>query len=94
MKNYSEITPYIKKMAELSKSGNGITPPMYAEHKVNRGLRDLNGVGVVTGLTEISTITAKATLPDGSVVPSKGELRYRGINIKDFVKGFLDEAAS
>ena len=91
MKNYSEITPYIKKMAELSENGNSITPPMYAEHKVNRGLRDLNGVGVITGLTEVSTITAKATLPDGSVVPSKGELSYRGIDVKDFVKGFLDD---
>ena len=91
MKNYSEITPYIKKLAELSENGNGIKPDMYAEHKVNRGLRDLQGVGVITGLTEISTITAKETLPDGSVVPSRGELRYRGINIKDFVKGFLDD---
>lgn len=91
MKNYSEITPYIKKMAELSNKGNSIKPDMYAEYKVNRGLRDLNGTGVVTGLTEVSTITSKTVLPDGRYAPSKGELRYRGIDIKDIVKGFLSE---
>ncbi|MBO4693977.1 MAG: citrate/2-methylcitrate synthase [Clostridia bacterium] len=91
MKNYSEITPYIKKMAELSKSGNGIEPSMYTEHKVNRGLRDINGVGVVTGLTEVSTITAQTALSDGSFVPSKGELRYRGIDVKEIVRGFLKD---
>lgn len=91
MKNYSEITPYIKKMAELSNKGNSIKPDMYAEYKVNRGLRDLNGVGVVTGLTEVSTITSKKLLADGSSAPCKGELRYRGIDIKDLVNGFLSD---
>lgn len=91
MRNYSEITPYIKKMAALSTDNNKIKPEMYTAYKVYRGLRDLQGVGVVTGLTEISSITSKKVLPDGSCVPCKGELRYRGINIKDFVKGFLGE---
>ena len=55
----SEITPYVSQLASLSDSRNGITPDMYAEHNVYRGLRDLNGKGVVTGLTEISRIKAK-----------------------------------
>lgn len=86
---YSRITPYIRKMAELSDHNNGIRSEMYTENKVNRGLRDLNGKGVVTGLTEISSITAKKILPDGSEVPCEGELRYRGIDVRDLVHGFL-----
>ena len=67
MKNeYSEVTPYIRDLAELSARNNGIVPEMYAQHKVNRGLRDINGNGVVTGLTEISHIKAKEKAADGS----------------------------
>ncbi len=88
MKSYSEITPYIQKMAEISQNGNGIKPDMYTLHKVNRGLRDLNGNGVVTGLTEVSHIKAKDVLPDGTVVPCEGQLFYRGINVRDLVAGF------
>ncbi len=91
MKNYSEITPYIRELAALSSAGNGIKPEMYTEHKVNRGLRDLNGNGVITGLTEISKIKAKEVLPDGTVVPCNGELYYRGVNIRDIVSGFMSE---
>ena len=72
MKNeYSEITPYIRKLAELSNRSNGILPEMYAQHKVNRGLRDLNGNGVVTGLTEISNIKAKEKRPTGRTFPAR-----------------------
>ena len=87
MKSYSEITPYISKMAEKSINGNGIMPDMYALHKVNRGLRDLNGNGVVTGLTEVSHIKAKDVLADGTVVPCEGQLFYRGINVRNLVSG-------
>ncbi len=87
-KSYSAVTPYIKRMAELSVANNGIKPEMYAEHKVNRGLRDLNGNGVVTGLTEVSTITAKAKNEQGEAIPCEGVLRYRGINVRDLVDGF------
>ncbi|MBR3593756.1 MAG: citrate/2-methylcitrate synthase [Clostridia bacterium] len=88
MKSYSEITPYIEKMAQKSNEGNGIMPDMYAKYKVNRGLRDLNGNGVVTGLTEVSNIQAKKVLPDGTTVPCDGQLFYRGINVRDLVAGF------
>ena len=92
MKNeYSKITPYIRKLAELSAHNNKIVPEMYTEHKVNRGLRDMNGNGVVTGLTEISDIKAKEKGPDGQYIPCKGELYYRGINVRDLVNGFLSD---
>ena len=90
-KSYSEITPYIEKMANKSLQGNNIEPSMYLEHHVFRGLRELNGNGVVTGLTEISSIKAKDFDSDGNVIPCLGELRYRGIDIKDLVKGFTSD---
>ena len=89
--NYSEITPYIEKLAHLSNANNHIRPEMYAEYHVNRGLRDMNGNGVVTGLTEISTINAKKTLASGEVVPCHGQLFYRGINVYDLVTGFIED---
>lgn len=92
MKNsYSQITPYVKSLADISVKNNTIKPQMYIEHSVKRGLRDLDGKGVVTGLTEISSIIAKKTLADGTQVPCDGELRYRGINIKDLVNGFYND---
>ena len=91
MKNYSEITPYLTELAALSARNNGIRPEMYTEHHVYRGLRDMNGNGVVTGLTEISRIKAKEILPDGSETPCDGQLFYRGINVRDLVNGFLRE---
>ncbi len=60
---------------------------MYEKHQVYRGLRDLNGRGVVTGLTEISKVNSKK-LVDGVLVPCPGELCYRGYNVKELVGGF------
>lgn len=87
-KSYSEITPYIHRLAEKSTANNQIQPEMYTLHDVKRGLRDLNGNGVVTGLTEISNIVAKQKDELGNSVPCDGKLFYRGINIKDLVAGF------
>lgn len=88
MKNYSEITPYILEQADRSNRNNGIVSSMYAEHHVNRGLRDMNGKGVVTGLTEVSCIKAKDVDEQGNEIPCFGELYYRGVNVRDLVKGF------
>ncbi|MBQ9111991.1 MAG: citrate/2-methylcitrate synthase [Clostridia bacterium] len=87
--NFSEITPYIQSMADLSSRNNGIRTDMYTQHHVFRGLRDLGGNGVVTGLTEISRIKAKEKDADGNAIPCHGELYYRGINVRDLVNGFM-----
>lgn len=90
-KHYTKITPYIREMAAISSKNNHITNDMYIEQKVNRGLRDLNGRGVATGLTEVSSITAKKQLEDGSFESAPGRLCYRGYDIKELTKGFLNE---
>ena len=85
---YSEISPYIKELAELSCAANGIRPEMYTEKNVMRGLRDINGKGVLTGLTEISEVNSKRIGEDGIERPIPGELFYRGISMPQFVDGF------
>ncbi len=87
--NYSEITKEIYDLTELCIM-NKIEPELYDTHKVNRGLRDLNGNGVITGLTEISTITS-FKYENGEKIPCNGELRYRGIDVNDIVGGFIKE---
>lgn len=86
--NYSEITPYIEELAKLSSDNNHIVPEMYPTYNVYRGLRDMNGNGVITGLTEISRIKAKDHDENGNEITCDGRLFYRGIDVRDIVAGF------
>jgi len=88
--NYCNLTPEIEALAALTLSNSRINPDDYVIHDVKRGLRDLNGRGVVAGLTEISEILAFETR-DGKRVPCDGKLYYRGINVEDLVAGALRE---
>ena len=63
---------------------------LYDQYHVLRGLRDVNGKGVLAGLTDISTITSSKEV-DGKMVPCDGELRYRGYDIHDLVDGLVAE---
>ena len=87
-RDYSAITEQVRYYADKCVSGGRIDPQLYVEHKVNRGLRDLNGKGVLTGLTEISEIVSKKIV-NGEEVPCKGKLYYRGYDIEDLVSGFM-----
>jgi len=80
----------IHELTNLCLSNNAIDPELYLKYEVNRGLRDLNGNGVLTGLTEISKIQAFKTV-DGRKVPCDGKLFYRGIDIEKIVDGFISE---
>ncbi len=86
--NFSDLTPYLHRLAARSDANNGIVPEMYAAHNVKRGLRDQNGVGVVAGLTEVSNIISKEIAPDGSLLPCHGRLYYRGYDVRSLVEGF------
>ena len=87
---FSEITPEIKKLADASMEGYRIDPELYTEYDVKRGLRDINGNGVVAGLTNISTIKVLNT-GDGNPNHGDGKLYYRGIDVEDIVSGFVKE---
>ncbi len=83
--NFSEITPELIELAELSKKYSYIDPELYTTYDVKRGLRDLNGKGVLVGITEISEVNSRKMV-DGKEIPCDGQLFYRGYNVEDIVK--------
>jgi citrate synthase len=87
---YSEITPEIERLSKLCVENGRIDAVLYTKHRVNRGLRDLAGNGVLTGLTEISEIQA-FDRSSGKKIPIPGKLFFRGVDVEDFVKGFIRE---
>lgn len=88
--NYSEITPEIRRLADLSREAGMIDSELFTRYEVKRGLRDLNGKGVLTGLTNISDVRA-TEIVNGETVPAHGRLFYRGYDVKDLVSGFTSE---
>ena len=62
-----------------------ISDSLFQEYGVNRGLRDVNGKGVLTGLTRISKIVSFKEDETGKTVPCDGELWYRGYNVKTLI---------
>lgn len=89
--NYSEISPQIMELSEVCIANGRIDIDLYEKYKVNRGLRDVNGKGVLTGLTDISEITAHETDENGNTEPCDGKLFYRGRDINDIVQGFVSD---
>lgn len=85
---FSEITPEIKELEKICEANSSIDPKLYIEHKVNRGLRDINGKGVLTGLTEISEVNGKREV-NGETIEIEGEIFYRGIPIEKLVDGAI-----
>lgn len=84
-----KITPELEALAALCEKNNEIDKELYTRYEVKRGLRDLNGKGVLAGLTNISDVCA-SKIVDGKEVPCEGNLYYRGYNIRDIVHGFLE----
>ena len=74
--DYSAITPEIQALSKQCQEHGRIDPELYTKYDVKRGLRDLNGNGVLTGLTEISEIMAFKVV-DGVKTPCEGKLFYR-----------------
>ncbi len=73
--------------AELCREADRLSPEMFDKYEVQRGLRDKNGNGVVTGLTNVSRIEA-FKMVDGVKTPCEGRLWYRGDDCIELVKGF------
>ena len=87
---YSQAGPEVKALCEKCVNNSQIDASLYAKHNVMRGLRDLKGKGVLTGLTDISEIRQNKIV-DGEAVPTDGKLFYRGINIENLIDGFVDD---
>lgn len=83
---FCEITPEILELAERCSQAAAIEPELYGKYDVKRGLRDLNGKGVLVGLTGISDVCS-TKIVDGKSVPADGSLYYRGYNVEDIIHG-------
>ena len=78
---------YLKDYALLCREADQLEPELFDKYEVQRGLRDKNGNGVVTGLTNISRIDSFKVV-DGKKMPCEGRLWYRGYDCIELVKGF------
>lgn len=83
-----KVTPEIENLTDICVENSSIDVSLYGKYDVKRGLRDINGKGVLAGLTQISNVQAFKVV-DGREVPCAGSLFYRGYNIKDLTKGFV-----
>ncbi len=81
---------WLHRMASVCEESSTIDSTLFEKYEVKRGLRDLNGQGVLTGLTEVSEIHSY-TVVDREMIPCEGKLFYQGIDIEEIVEGFLAE---
>lgn len=80
----NKVKEYAAKKQELCRRNDSISNELFDQYGVNRGLRDINGKGVLTGLTSISKMVSFKNI-DGVETPCDGELWYRGYNTKELV---------
>ena len=86
----SDYKRYIERKAEICRSADSFSPDLYEKYDVKKGLRDSKGNGVVVGLTTVSEVNGTNKV-DGVKVPCEGRLKYRGYDIRDLAKGFLNK---
>lgn len=87
--NFEKLNSYAQSKEELCRTKDAIAPELFKEYSVNKGLRDMNGNGVVTGLTNISKIVS-SKIVNGEKEQCDGELWYRGYRVQDLINS-LDE---
>lgn len=85
-----KVTPELTRLTDICYENSQIPVELYGKYDVKRGLRDLNGQGVLAGLTKISNVEAYR-MENGKKIPCEGRLFYRGINVKDLTQGFLKD---
>ena len=81
----------IEELAAVAAKSTIIDQSYYEKYDVKRGLRDVNGNGVLAGLTEISDVIAFKKDENGVKQPCEGQLLYRGIDVKELVGGILKD---
>ena len=81
---------YTNKYSKICRDNNEIDSELFEKFGVKRGLRDKNGKGVLSGITNISMIKS-SEVKDGRTIPCDGQLFYRGYNIFDLTRGFRED---
>ena len=89
MRNEDELMNYAIKQEAVCRKNDSISDKLFEEYGVNRGLRDMNGKGVLTGLTTISKIVSFEKV-NGVQTPCDGQLWYRGYNVQNLVQRIGD----
>ena len=85
----TQLNDYTTRSEAVCRRNDTISPRLYEEYGVKKGLRDENGNGVLAGLTNISKITS-SRIVDGKKIPCDGQLWYRGYRVEDLI-GSLGE---
>ena len=80
------LTNYAAEKQKICIENDTISDSLFQEYGVNRGLRDVNGKGVLTGLTRISKIISFKEDENGKATPCDGELWYRGYNVQSLIR--------
>lgn len=80
----TQLNDYTIRSEAVCRRNDTISPRLYDEYGVKKGLRDENGNGVLAGLTNISKITS-SKIVDGKKVPCDGQLWYRGYRVEDLI---------
>ena len=87
MNSYEEYRKKVERYVDLCDNIGGIDKSLYTKYDVKRGLRDSDGRGVLTGLTEISDVSGFKEV-NGERIPIEGELFFQGYDVRELVKGF------
>ncbi|MFZ5985756.1 MAG: citrate/2-methylcitrate synthase [Bacillota bacterium] len=77
-------------LSNMAVKSSYIEPELFSKYAVKRGLRDIDGKGVLVGLTEIGEVHSYI-IDENEMVPVPGRLIYRGVDISDIVNGFLED---
>jgi len=78
----------IEALSKLAQKNNYIDPELFNKYQVKRGLRDLDGKGVLVGLTEIGEVHSYI-IEENETIPVPGRLMYRGIDVTELANGFI-----
>ena len=91
MTKREHLMNYVAEKKSMCIANDTIADELFTQYGVNRGLRDLSGKGVLTGLTNISEVVSFKEAGEGNRVPCDGELWYRGYNVKTLIGGLGPE---
>lgn len=85
-----KVTPQVEEYTKICKDHTTFDLSLYEKYDVKRGLRDVNGKGVLAGLTQVANVMAVKVV-DGKEVPTDGKLFFRGYPIQDLINSFWNE---
>lgn len=91
MSDAHAYTSFLEELSALARRNNTIDRGLYTKYDVKRGLRHADGTGVLVGLTQIGNVHGYI-IDEKEKVPVEGKLSYRGIDVRDLVRGYRDEA--